>query len=237
MSPIWIRPPGIANWPQPIHWPKVKRSANHVVINPVTPNLAPRRFLLGTVPPSRSDGLGGWQEVPRERNTALPEYTGASVPKVDITVLLDGWPDTSVQRDIDWLMNLGRRDGTQTPVFTVVGPVYLSGQKLVIGTGIDFGQFERRSRDGALVRQELTLHCWKYRTADVLTSSSAKKRKKHDGGGKQSHPKTYTVRKGDTLSKIAAKVYGKASDWHRIADANGIRDPRHIKVGQVLKLP
>ena len=45
--------------------------------------------------------------------------------------------------------------------------------------------------------------------------------------------KTYTVQKGDTLSKIGTKT-GVA--WKTIASLNGIKFPYTVKVGQVLKL-
>ena len=45
--------------------------------------------------------------------------------------------------------------------------------------------------------------------------------------------KTYTVQKGDTLSKIGSKT-GIA--WKTIAELNGIKSPYVVKVGQVLKL-
>ncbi len=50
---------------------------------------------------------------------------------------------------------------------------------------------------------------------------------------------TYTIAKGDTLSKIAKEHYGKASAWHRIFEANRdvIDDPDRIFPGQVIKLP
>lgn len=48
--------------------------------------------------------------------------------------------------------------------------------------------------------------------------------------------KTYTVKKGDTLSRIAAKVYGNANRWPEIAKKNNIRDPRKLRVGQKLKI-
>lgn len=48
---------------------------------------------------------------------------------------------------------------------------------------------------------------------------------------------TYTVKKGDTLSGIAAKLLGDASKWTLIAQANGIKDPSKLQVGQVLKIP
>jgi LysM repeat protein len=52
-------------------------------------------------------------------------------------------------------------------------------------------------------------------------------------------PQTYTVQKGDTLSEIAQKFYGKASEYRRIFEANRdqLSDPDKIRVGQVLKVP
>jgi nucleoid-associated protein YgaU len=50
---------------------------------------------------------------------------------------------------------------------------------------------------------------------------------------------TYTVKKGDSLSKIAKRVYGDAQQWRKIHEANRdiIDNPDLIHPGQVLKLP
>ncbi|GAA0712019.1 LysM peptidoglycan-binding domain-containing protein [Dokdonella soli] len=50
---------------------------------------------------------------------------------------------------------------------------------------------------------------------------------------------TYTVVSGDSLSKIAKKVYGNASRWQDIFKANRdqLDNPDLIKPGQVLKIP
>jgi nucleoid-associated protein YgaU len=50
---------------------------------------------------------------------------------------------------------------------------------------------------------------------------------------------TYTVKKGDSLSKIAKRVYGDAQQWRKIHEANRdtIANPDLIHPGQVLKLP
>lgn len=50
---------------------------------------------------------------------------------------------------------------------------------------------------------------------------------------------TYTVKPGDTLSKIAKQFYGDANEYMRIFYANEdqLNDPDLIKVGQVLKIP
>ncbi len=49
--------------------------------------------------------------------------------------------------------------------------------------------------------------------------------------------KTYTVKAGDSLSKIAAQL--GVGDWQKLykANADAIKDPNLIYVGQVLKLP
>ena len=51
--------------------------------------------------------------------------------------------------------------------------------------------------------------------------------------------KTYTVQAGDTLGKIAQKVYNDASRWREIFEANKetIQNPDLIQVGQELKIP
>ena len=49
--------------------------------------------------------------------------------------------------------------------------------------------------------------------------------------------KQYVVRRGDTLSNIAAGVYRDPSVWREIARANAIRDPRTIEPGRSLMLP
>lgn len=54
-----------------------------------------------------------------------------------------------------------------------------------------------------------------------------------------SEAQTYTVKSGDSLSKIAKHLYGDASSWHKIYDANRdkIKNPDLIHPGQVLTIP
>ena len=47
---------------------------------------------------------------------------------------------------------------------------------------------------------------------------------------------TYTVKRGDTLSGIAKQVYGKASDWQKIYEANKEQIPNKNVVSQGLVL-
>lgn len=48
---------------------------------------------------------------------------------------------------------------------------------------------------------------------------------------------THIVRRGDRLDKIAAQFYGDPDEWRRIAEENGIADPRTLAPGAVLTIP
>jgi len=64
-------------------------------------------------------------------------------------------------------------------------------------------------------------------TAPAATASAAPAQRIHE------------VVKGDTLSAIAKKYYGKASEYPKIFEANQdvLRDPDHIHPGQKLRIP
>jgi len=47
---------------------------------------------------------------------------------------------------------------------------------------------------------------------------------------------TYTVKKGDSLSKIAQVTLGSEARWREIAKTNGIRKPYTIRPNQVLNI-
>ena len=47
----------------------------------------------------------------------------------------------------------------------------------------------------------------------------------------------YTVKKGDTLFRIAKDHYGDGKQWRRIAAANPGLTPTSLKVGQILVMP
>ena len=57
--------------------------------------------------------------------------------------------------------------------------------------------------------------------------------------GATPHARTYTVKAGDTLSKISKQFYGDANDYMRIFNANRnlLKDPDKIQPGQVLTIP
>ena len=60
-----------------------------------------------------------------------------------------------------------------------------------------------------------------------------------DPNARASSARTYTVKAGDTLSKIAKEHLGDANAYMKIFEANKdqLSDPDKIKPGQVLKIP
>ena len=59
------------------------------------------------------------------------------------------------------------------------------------------------------------------------------------GGSSSTATKIYEVVAGDSLSKIAKREYGNASEWKRIYEANRdiLKDPDKIYPGQKLNIP
>jgi nucleoid-associated protein YgaU len=74
-------------------------------------------------------------------------------------------------------------------------------------------------------------------TADI--SVSEQQAQAASVGGGSGNVQTYTVKGGDTLSKISKQFYGDANEYMRIFYANRdhLKDPDKIQVGQELQIP
>lgn len=59
------------------------------------------------------------------------------------------------------------------------------------------------------------------------------------GGTTSGGPRTYVVKRGDSLSKIAKQMYGDMKLWKKIFEANRdkIKNPDLIHPGQELTIP
>jgi len=66
---------------------------------------------------------------------------------------------------------------------------------------------------------------------------SAKDQLQRNPRNSPDHTKRRTVKMGETLALIAHEEYDDPAEWRRIADANGIMDPKDVKPGTVLTLP
>lgn len=74
-------------------------------------------------------------------------------------------------------------------------------------------------------------------TADI--SVDAKAMGAAAGGGSGIGGSSYTVKSGDTLSKISKEFYGDSNEYMRIfyANRNQLKDPDKIQIGQQLTIP
>lgn len=110
----------------------------------------------------------------------------------------------------------------------------------ITGTNIRFDavvdSFTYREQDGTGdVYYELSLTEYKWlKTRTKTASKYVKPATKRPA--KKVTAKTYTVKRGDTLSHIALRFTGNAMNYKKIAKANGIKNPNRISVGQVIKL-
>jgi nucleoid-associated protein YgaU len=75
--------------------------------------------------------------------------------------------------------------------------------------------------------------------ADITVSASGQGGPAPSAQPASAPGQSYTVKAGDTLSKIAKEFYGNANAYMKIFDANKdkLTDPDKIKVGQVLSIP
>ena len=76
-------------------------------------------------------------------------------------------------------------------------------------------------------------------TTAAIVTGCASKPQIHGGTRFAQAPNYYTVKSGDTLSKIAAKYYGSAGKYHAIFEANKpmLSNPDKIYPGQSLRIP
>ena len=84
----------------------------------------------------------------------------------------------------------------------------------------------------------LTLREYKFKSALAAlaggsgTASSAGTKRTDE----RTAAKSYTVKRGDTLWDIAHRFYGSGTEWRRIAEKNGVTNPRTLQIGKVLTL-
>ncbi len=79
-------------------------------------------------------------------------------------------------------------------------------------------------------------------TADIRVTGGGQQGGASQQGGNPASSnaqRTYTVKAGDTLSKIAKEMYGSASEYTKIFEANRdkLSNPDKIQPGQELKIP
>jgi nucleoid-associated protein YgaU len=201
-----------------------------------------RRSLTAWLGPNQAtltDGVGGWSEVTRPRKPGAVEWLGTAPVKATVELLLDAFAGGGT---IVTALNSARimaplDPATEPPVVYVSGVAVIPSTLPFVVQTLDLSDWQLR-RDGQPARVTATFGLIEHRIGDVVTRSSpAKRSSSRNGTGGRGKARTYTMRKGDTLGSVAAKLLGSASRWKTLADLNRIRDPNHVKPGYVLKLP
>lgn len=126
----------------------------------------------------------------------------------------------------EWFESLVEKDReTGAPPLTrfVWGPQ--AHEAVIKNVQIEFDQF---MPDGTPTSLVANLTLVEYNEAEVIVESRSRP---------EEEPRKYTIRDGDNLSNIAHRIYGDASKWRKLAEANGIENPRSLVVGTPIVLP
>jgi LysM repeat protein len=185
--------------------------------------------LLGKDPPEISGGYGGWEEIARPRRTSLTQWNGHPPFRLRLPLVIDSFADgDSIEEKCERLHSMGRSPESLTPppIIDIEGAVMFSGIGWVIDD-ISWGACERHHTRGYRTRQEVVVQLLQHIPKDKVVRHQTN----------QPKYRIYTIKKGDTLQKIAAKLLKDKSRWKEIAKINNIRDPKHLKVGRKIKVP
>lgn len=190
---------------------------SYAITKPVTYTPSPRRTLDA---PLLTFGGGGGRTLTLNLffDVTEPQTPGGSRAK-DVRDLTSKFVAlTRIKRDnnkrppvceISW-----GKDSTANPDFPFSGVVTNLVQ--------EFTLFEK---DGTPVRAKLAVSFLEF--------------KGWEEGQRESDPEftTHVVKRGDTLSSIAATMYADPALWRVIADTNRLDDPRHLEIGRTLNIP
>jgi hypothetical protein len=181
-----------------------------------------------------------WSEIPRDGRSPYLVHSSDNLPKISFTMIL-------AKEDPDWdatpgLKNLNWMASRSTPVTMTYGGYFDSRTWRI--TSLSFRSIMRHPSTSAITRAEIDLELTMASDVKLSTGpvSGGIKKKKNNKSKKPSSPKKpapktkyYTVKRGDTLSGIAIKLYRDASKWRKLADRNNIKNPKKLRVGQRLK--
>lgn len=179
----------------------------------------------------RDLGTYQWKELPRTQDVSLLRRSGTSRMQAQLTAVLFQIGKSTPEAQIRALRRIARQS---QPVAVAYGDI-LGSTKWIITTAPSVTSTQLWPGTNLIRHAELTLQLTEWVDERTTVPSAAKPRPKT---ARRKTPLVYTVKKGDTLSTIAAnpKVCGDASHASIIAKDNNIRDPRKLRVGQKLTI-
>ena len=186
-------------------------------------------ILAGTVAVSSGSG---WTETGRPLAKAMPEWTGKPLDRVVLPLLLDGWPDGSMQTAVDTLMGLMRRPAKAAtpPVVVCRGPrLPFDAARQWVVESVEWGDGQLFTVDGRLARQDVTV---------TLMESPDDEPTVVKVRGNPTTRRIILAAPGDTLERVARRELGSPKRVGVLRALNpGVRPGRPIKAGTVVVVP
>jgi hypothetical protein len=211
---------------------------------------------LGDGYPKVTQGYGGFDTVARSQDVALTPWRGFEPLQIELPLWIDDLTGGhSVEPSVDVLEALagrGRRR-TKTPDGGYVKPpaviVHTAGvmpydahaypdMRWAINA-LDWDDEQTITNDaGNRVRAPVTLTLLQLvQPARLQSAAMAALAQRQRNDRKSRGARRYTARKGDTAMSIARSQLGDAGRYVEILKLNGLRDPRAIREGAILKIP
>lgn len=205
------------------------------------PSLSIGLSLRGAVQPGA--GYGVWNKVARPFDKPITEWTNSDALSLPVSFLIDVELGMNVEATVANLELLAGLDADDQPAtFKIAGdpPGVLPHDAATESDRDWFIESLTWDADEAITEADGSA---RRRAGDMVLTEfvadetlAALKRKKAKKPAQKIRKDRYTVKKGDTLNKIAAKLKVKGG-WKALAKLNGIRDPKKLKVGSKLKVP
>lgn len=205
--------------------------------------------LMDATLPVITDGYGGWIVIPRKKKVGIVTWQGNNPMQMKIGLMLDAWGPNALRpnhvegdcQSLELMASANRKNNTRPPAITFLHDQYVLPQQDIkwVIEDLQWGDGIRNRDTGVRTRQQVSLVMRELVEDTLLNtlSPALTRRTATISENSLAFPRTYTVKPGDTIGAIAARIYGKEALWHTLAKANGIRDPNGITVGQVLKVP
>lgn len=197
------------------------------------PNLQVYAF-LGETNPVAKDGFGGWTVINRPHRKGLTSWTGRNPLRMDVDLVITEFKaGTSIEPQIKALQQMAEPvvgNPTRTPVINIHGDLLPHKAKDYVIENVSWGATERNHDNGHRTRQQVTVSLLEY-----VDGGDVKETKTQPG--KNIKYRTYTIKKADTLPKIAKRFLGDYRRWKEIAKLNNLHDPRNPPAGRKIRIP
>lgn len=201
---------------------------------------------LGEEPPTLTPQLPRIETVETPWRMGQSWWQGQERGELTISIMFDAWPYGSVEKQIKTLESMLRpsvagQASKAPPPWQIAGNVP-GIDRVWMPVGVESG--DAIWRQGYRVRARFTLTFAQWQPVERAETASRSNPRSSSGDRRRRGP--VTVRRGDTLPKIAQRELGSAKRWKEIAKLNPRgkgknkkprRSPTDLKVGEKLKLP